>query len=176
MFAEGIGDAECVRRVQQGDTDSFEILVRRHEKAVFNLIYRLLGNYDEALEIAQEVFLSAFKSIHKFRGEANFSTWLYRIGLNHASTRRKTLHTSQQRYVPLNGTEVIADGALDPVKNVEHKEIQQRVQQALNSLDRKMRASFCSGIFRMFRMRMLPRYLIFPLEPSNPGCTAHARR
>ncbi len=135
MLAEGIGDAECVRRVQGGDTDSFEILVRRHEKAVFNLIYRLLGNYDEALEIAQEVFLSAFKSIHQFRGEANFSTWLYRIGLNHASTRRKSLHSSQQRHVPLDGTEVIADGALDPVKNVEHKEIQQRVQQALDSLD-----------------------------------------
>ena len=135
MFAEGIGDAECVRRVQQGDTDSFEVLVRRHEKAIFNLVYRLLGNYDEAAEVAQEVFLSAFKSIHQFRGEANFSTWLYRIGLNHASTRRKSLQTSQQRLIPLDGTEVIADGAVDPAKNVEHKEIQQRVQQALNSLD-----------------------------------------
>lgn len=135
MFAEGIGDAECVRRVQQGDTDSFEVLVRRHEKAIFNLVYRLLGNYDEAAEVAQEVFLSAFKSIHQFRGEANFSTWLYRIGLNHASTRRKSLQTSQQRHIPLDGTEVIAEGAVDPAKNVEHKEIQQRVQQALNSLD-----------------------------------------
>jgi RNA polymerase sigma-70 factor (ECF subfamily) len=135
MFAEGIGDAECVRRVQQGDTDSFELLVRRHEKAIFNLIYRLLGNYDEAAEVAQEVFLSAFKSIHQFRGEANFSTWLYRIGLNHASTRRKSLQSSQQRHIPLDGTEVSADGAVDPAKNVEHKEIQQRVQQALNSLD-----------------------------------------
>ena len=135
MFAEGIGDAECVRRVQQGDTDSFEVLVRRHEKAIFNLVYRLLGNYDEAAEVAQEVFLSAFKSIHQFRGEANFSTWLYRIGLNHASTRRKSLHSSQQRHIPFDGTEVIAEGAVDPAKNVEHKEIQQRVQQALNSLD-----------------------------------------
>ena len=135
MLAEGIGDAECVRRVQQGDTDSFEVLVRRHEKAIFNLVYRLLGNYDEAAEVAQEVFLSAFKSIHQFRGEANFSTWLYRIGLNHASTRRKSLQSSQQRHIPLDGTEVIADGAVDPAKNVEHKEIQQRVQQALNSLD-----------------------------------------
>ena len=135
MFAEGIGDAECVRRVQQGDTDSFEVLVRRHEKAIFNLVYRLLGNYDEAAEVAQEVFLSAFRSIHQFRGEANFSTWLYRIGLNHASTRRKSLQTSQQRHIPLDGTEVIADGAVDPAKSVEHKEIQQRVQQALNSLD-----------------------------------------
>ena len=135
MLAEGIGDAECVRRVQQGDTDSFEVLVRRHQKAIFNLVYRLLGNYDEAAEVAQEVFLSAFKSIHQFRGEANFSTWLYRIGLNHASTRRKSLNSTQQRHIPLDGTEVIADGTVDPAKNVEHKEIQQRVQQALNSLD-----------------------------------------
>jgi RNA polymerase sigma-70 factor (ECF subfamily) len=135
MITEGIGDAECVKRVQRGDTDSFEILVRRHQKAIFNLVYRLLGDYDEATEIAQEVFLSAFKSIHQFRGEANFSTWLYRIGLNHASTRRKNLRSAQQRHIPLDGTEVIADCAADPAKDVEHKEIQNRVQQALDSLD-----------------------------------------
>jgi RNA polymerase sigma-70 factor, ECF subfamily len=135
MLAEGIGDAECVKRVQRGDTDSFEVLVRRHQKAIFNLVYRLLGDYDEAAEVAQEVFLSAYKSIGQFRGEANFSTWLYRIGLNHASTRRKTLNSMHQRHIPLESTEVIADSAVDPAKNVEHKEIQQRVQQALNSLD-----------------------------------------
>jgi RNA polymerase sigma-70 factor (ECF subfamily) len=135
MLAEGIGDAECVRRVQQGDIDSFEVLVRRYEKAIFNLAYRLLGNYDEAAEVAQDVFLSAFKSIHQFRGEANFSTWLYRIGLNHASTRRKSLNSIQRRQLPLDGTEAIVDGAVDPAKNLEEKETQQRVQQALNSLD-----------------------------------------
>lgn len=135
MITEGIGDAECVKRVQRGDTDSFEILVRRHQKAIFNLVYRLLGDYDEAAEIAQEVFLSAFKSIHQFRGEANFSTWLYRIGLNHASTRRKSLRSAQQRHIPLDGTEVIADCSVDPAKDAEHKEIQNRVQQALDSLD-----------------------------------------
>jgi RNA polymerase sigma-70 factor (ECF subfamily) len=135
MHAEGIGDAECVRRVQQGDTDSFEILVRRHQKSIFNLLYRLLGNYDEAAEVAQEVFLSAYKSIGQFRGDANFSTWLYRIGLNHASTRRKSLNNTQQRHVPFDGTEVVADGAVDPAKSFEHKEMQQRVQEALNSLE-----------------------------------------
>lgn len=135
MFAEGIGDAECVRRVQQGDTNSFETLVRRYQKAIFNMVYRLLGDYDEAAEVAQEVFLSAFKSIQQFRGDAVFSTWLYRIGFNHASTRRKSLNSTHQRHVPLDGTEVIADGSADPAKSVEHKEIQQRVQQALDSLD-----------------------------------------
>lgn len=135
MLTEGIGDAECVKRVQRGDTDFFEVLVRRHQKAIFNLVYRLLGDYDEAAEAAQEVFLSAYKSIGQFRGEANFSTWLYRIGLNHASTRRKSLNSMHQHHIPLDNTEVIADSAVDPAKNVEHKEIQQRVQQALNRLD-----------------------------------------
>jgi RNA polymerase sigma-70 factor, ECF subfamily len=135
MLAEGIGDAECVKRVQQGDTDSFEVLVRRHQKATFNLVYRLLGDYDEAAEVAQEVFLSVYRSIHRFRGDANFSTWLYRIAFNHASTRRKSLNAAQRRHVPLDGYETIGDGAGDPARTAEQKEIQERVQQALNSLD-----------------------------------------
>jgi len=136
MLVEGIGDAECVKRVQRGDVDSFEVLVRRHQKATFNLVYRLLGDYDEAAEVAQEVFLSAFKSIHQFRGDANFSTWLYRIAFNQASTRRKSLQLAQQRHVPLDGTELIGDGDAfaDPEKTAQDRETQQRVQRALNSL------------------------------------------
>lgn len=135
MRADGIDDAECVRRVQHGDTGCFEILVRRHQKATLNLIYRLLGDYDEAAEVAQEVFLSAYKSINQFRGHANFSTWLYRIAFNHASTRRKNLKLAQQRYIPLEDTDIAGENTGDPAYNFEQKEIQQRVQQALNSLN-----------------------------------------
>src|SRR3970282_652065 len=134
MLVEGISDAECVKRVQRGDADSFEVLVRRHQKATFNLVYRLLGDYEEAAEVAQEVFLSAYKSIHQFRGDANFSTWLYRIAFNHASTRRKSLNSKLQRDTALEGTELFVDGALDPAASAERKEIQQCVQRALNNL------------------------------------------
>ncbi len=137
MRPDGIDDAECVRRVQRGDTGCFEILVKRHQKATFNLIYRLLGDYDEAAEVAQEVFLSAYKSIKQFRGQANFSTWLYRIAFNHASTRRKSLKLAEQRYVPLDNTDIVGENPIDPAKSAEQKEIQQRVQQALNSLDKE---------------------------------------
>src|SRR3990172_8441973 len=109
MLVEGIGDAECVKRVQRGDADSFEVLVRRHQKATFSLVYRLLGDYEEAAEVAQEVFLSAFKSIHQFRGDANFSTWLYRIAFNHESTRRKSLQLAQQRHVPFDAPDFICE-------------------------------------------------------------------
>jgi RNA polymerase sigma-70 factor, ECF subfamily len=136
MIAGEIGDAECVKRVQRGDTESFEILVRRHQKTTFNLIYRFVGDYDEATETAQEVFLSAYKSIQQFRGDASFSTWLYRIAFNHASTRRQSLHNKLKREVALDDTVILVDGGADPAASAERREIQQCVQQALNSLDR----------------------------------------
>jgi RNA polymerase sigma-70 factor, ECF subfamily len=135
MLAEEIGDAECVKRVQRGDTESFEILVRRHQNTTFNLIYRFLGDYDEATDTAQEVFLSVYKSIQQFRGDATFSTWLYRIAFNHASTRRKSLNSKLQRQVALEDDAVLVDCGDNPESSAERKEIQQRVQQALNSLD-----------------------------------------
>jgi RNA polymerase sigma-70 factor (ECF subfamily) len=135
MVVDGISDAECVRRLQHGETEAFEILVRRHEKTIFNLVYRMLGDYDEAAEISQEVFLSAFRAVGQFRGEANFSTWLYRIALNHASTRRKSLGTRQQRMLPLENANPLSDPQPGPPEILEKQEIRERVQLALNQLD-----------------------------------------
>lgn len=134
MGSDSISDAECVRRIQRGETELFEILVRRHEKAIFNVVYRMLGDYDDAAETAQEVFLSAYRAIGQFRGDANFSTWLYRIALNHASTRRKSTNSRQRRLVPIDDTELVDDVELGPAETLEKKEIRQRVQRALNEL------------------------------------------
>lgn len=135
MASEAISDAEYVHRLQRGETDAFETLILRHQKTIFNLVYRMLGDYDEATEISQEAFLSAYRAIGNFRGEANFSTWLYRIALNHATTRRKNLNLRQQRNVPIENTDPLSDPHAGPVETVEKNEIRDRVQQALNSLD-----------------------------------------
>lgn len=135
MVSEAISDADCVRKLQRGETDAFETLIRRHQKTIFNLVYRMLGDYDEAAEISQEVFLSAYRAIGNFRGEANFSTWLYRIALNHATTRRKSLNTRQQRNIPIENTEPASDPHPGPAESLEKKEVRQRVQQALNRLE-----------------------------------------
>jgi RNA polymerase sigma-70 factor (ECF subfamily) len=134
MASDPTSDTACVRRLQRGDTIAFEILVRRHEKAVFNLLYRMLGDYDDAAETAQEVFLSAYRAIGQFRGDANFSTWLYRIALNHAITRRKSTSTRQRRVVPIVGTDIIDETQLGPAESLEKKELRERVQRALNDL------------------------------------------
>ena len=135
MVADGISDAECVRRVQRGETDAFEPLVRRHEKTIFNLVYRMLGDAEEAAEVSQEVFLSAFRAAGQFRGDANFSTWLYRIAINHASTRRKTLNSRQRKVVPIESADSLHDPQPGPLEILEKQEIREKVQFALNQLE-----------------------------------------
>jgi RNA polymerase sigma-70 factor (ECF subfamily) len=134
IAAGEISDAECVRRLQRGDIEAFSGLVERHQKSIFNLVYRLLGDYDDAVEVSQETFLSAFRSIKSFRGDASFSTWLYRIAVNHANTRRKSAALWQKRTAPLEFVEPPSDGEADPVNAVLRNELREHVQWALNRL------------------------------------------
>ncbi len=86
-----IRERMLIRRLQQRDERAFEEIVRLYQHKVYNLLYRMLGNQDEAEEVAQEVFVTVFKAIDSFRGEAKFSTWLYRIAANHSKNRLKYL-------------------------------------------------------------------------------------
>src|SRR5436309_2411491 len=76
-----------VKASQQGDVVAFNRLVLKWEKPIYNLNFRMLQDPDEASEATQEVFLSAFRSIGRFRQTAKFSTWLYRIASNHCVSR-----------------------------------------------------------------------------------------
>jgi RNA polymerase sigma-70 factor (ECF subfamily) len=80
-----------IRRLQQRDERAFEEVVRLYQHKVYNLVYRMIGSQHEAEDIAQEVFVTVFKAIDSFRGEAKFSTWLYRIAANHCKNRMKYL-------------------------------------------------------------------------------------
>ena len=77
-----VTDEELVARSVAGDTDSFNQLMRRWEKPIYALAYRVLGREDDARDVCQEAFLRAFRALPRFRGEAKFSSWLYRITLN----------------------------------------------------------------------------------------------
>ena len=83
-FAD-LSDEELVWRCQEtlpDDTRAFEILVRRHSDQVFAIAYRMLGDAQEAEDQSQEVFVKIYRSFNRFRGDAAFSTWLYRITVN----------------------------------------------------------------------------------------------
>lgn len=80
-----------IRRLQQRDEVAFSEVVALYQHKVYNLLYRMIGNNEEAEDLAQEVFVTVFKSIDSFRGESKFSTWLYRVAANHCKNRIKYL-------------------------------------------------------------------------------------
>ncbi len=75
-------DEELVARSKTGDMDSFNQLVKRWERPIFALVYRTLGREEDARDVTQETFLRAFRALSGFKGDAKFSSWLYRIALN----------------------------------------------------------------------------------------------
>ena len=75
-------DEELVARSKSGDTESFNQLVKRWERPIFALAYRTLGREEDARDVTQETFLRAFRALGGFKGDAKFSSWLYRIALN----------------------------------------------------------------------------------------------
>jgi RNA polymerase sigma-70 factor, ECF subfamily len=91
-----LGEAEAIRRAQQGDADAFERIYRLHNRRVYALCLRMVGNTAEAEDLTQEAFLQLFRKIATFRGESAFSTWLHRLAVNVVlmRLRKKTLAVS----------------------------------------------------------------------------------
>jgi RNA polymerase sigma-70 factor (ECF subfamily) len=79
-----ITDAAVVAQVLAGDKEAFRVLVERHSRSIFRMVYRMTGNQQDAEEILQEAFLRAYKSLARFESRSNFGTWLYRIAVNRA--------------------------------------------------------------------------------------------
>src|SRR6266516_1877090 len=75
-------ETRLVAASKKGDQDAFAQLVQQHQRRVFNLVFRMLQQYEEANEVTQETFLAAWQGLPTFRGDARFSTWLYRIAYN----------------------------------------------------------------------------------------------
>jgi len=75
-------DNELVREVIDGNISSFEILIERYQNTIFNLIFRMTGNTENAKDITQDVFIKAFEKIHSFQFKYKFFSWLYRIAIN----------------------------------------------------------------------------------------------
>ena len=75
-------ETRLVREIRGGDGDAFETLVREHQTRVYNLALRMTGNPDDALDISQETFLKAWRTLGRFRGECSLGSWLYRIASN----------------------------------------------------------------------------------------------
>jgi RNA polymerase sigma-70 factor (ECF subfamily) len=96
-----VTDAAVVAQVLAGDRDAFRVLVERHSRSIFRVVYRMTGNQQDAEELVQETFLRAYKSLARFELRSSFTTWLYRIAVNRTLdflTARKTQMNSKETY------------------------------------------------------------------------------
>lgn len=138
-------DEEFVSLCRKGDVDAFEALVHRHQKRMFNIAYRMLGDYEEAANMVQDAFLAAYRSLKSFKGKSQFSTWLYSILINHCKNRLKQVRVQRlHEAFSLNEAILSQEGQIqsDPPSNdpsalehLERKDIQEKVQGCISRLD-----------------------------------------
>lgn len=133
---------ELVRSTLAGDERAFDRLVLLHKRFVFNLCYRLLGDYDDADDCAQEVFIKVHRSLGSFRFESSFKTWLYRVTANTCKNRLRSLeHRFGLKKVRLNMGEEngynapeIANHSQSPASALKQKEIGRLIREAVARL------------------------------------------
>lgn len=124
---------------RQGDPQAFARLVSLHERLVFNLAARLLGDVEEARDVSQEVFLQVFRTLGRFQGRSSFKTWIYRIAVNQCHNRRRWWkRRRRERLVSLEllapADEARLGTARGPEQDYECSERARQVQRALAAL------------------------------------------
>ena len=138
-------DEELVARSIDGDTDSFNQLVVRWERPIYALAYRVIGREEEARDVVQETFLRAFRGIKNFRGQAKFSSWVYRIALNLCRDwiRRQQRAPVSQIPEDVDPAELLAER--EPTESIEdlvaRRELSAIVAEAMKSLSDEQRTA-----------------------------------
>jgi RNA polymerase sigma-70 factor (ECF subfamily) len=125
-------DDALVRRAQRGDRYAFELLVEHHEQRMYTLAARVVGSRDDAADAVQEALVRAWLALPKFRGDARFSTWLYRIVVNAAHDVRTKRREQAVEEPP---------EPVDPRDRFAAQELSGELQRALNELDESYRVA-----------------------------------
>jgi RNA polymerase sigma-70 factor (ECF subfamily) len=131
-------DAALVSACQAGNQDAFALLVQRHQRRVFNLVFRMLQQYEEANEVTQDAFFAAWQGLPTFRGDARFSTWLYRIAYNCALKQLEQRKRDNALQLAIQ-TEPLANEELNGAELVAVHDRQELVREHLSTLPAKYR-------------------------------------
>ena len=142
-------EPSLLRRLKDRDERAFRELIEAHRDRVYNISFRMLGSRAEAEDVAQEVFIAVFKTIETFRGDSKFSTWLYRVAVNHCKNRIKYLARRHDRDrdeldETTNGQHgavgaIGGPGPRAPDHALEAQQMETLIQEAIAELDEEQR-------------------------------------
>lgn len=139
-------ELEIILKVRSGDTEAFEALVLEHQNKVYSLALRMVGNEEDARDMAQEAFIRAFSSLTGFRGDSKFSVWLYRLTSNICIDFLRS--RAKKRTVSMTWTDdegddagelEIPDERFSPEEQFDRTSIRESVQRGLDSLSPQYR-------------------------------------
>jgi len=140
-----LDDRALVARSVAGERDAFGELVVRHRRAIYQLCYRFVGNHEDATDLAQDVFLRAYRGLRNFKGDASLATWLYRIGVN-VCLNKVTSKAPPTR--PIGDHFQAAGATIDPADGLIRQQQSAQVRAALARLPRKQRATLILRIYQ----------------------------
>jgi RNA polymerase sigma-70 factor (ECF subfamily) len=135
-------EREAILACQRGEREAFDRLVERYQRDVYRLCYRYVNNHEDANDMAQEVFLKAYRALGRFRGESAFSTWLYRIAVNTCLSFRSSRKPAGEEV-----TEALPDASPGALDKVEREETARIVRDAVRRLPEKQRATLILKVY-----------------------------
>jgi RNA polymerase sigma-70 factor, ECF subfamily len=162
----GPADAALVRRTLAGETSAFNELVRRYQKCVHSLIYRIVANEDDAADLLQETFVRAYRALNSFRQDASFVTWLYRIASNLSIDlirSRKTRGSLSLDFEIAEGREPAADESCSPEDVLVRGEVSDHVHRAVMGLPDRYRIVIVMRHLQGLRINEIAEALQIPV-------------
>jgi RNA polymerase sigma-70 factor (ECF subfamily) len=135
-------DREAVAACLRGEREAFDRLVEKYQRDVYRLCYRYVNNHQDANDMAQEVFLKAYRALDRFRGDSAFSTWLYRIAVNTCLNFRAS-RKPEGAELP----DALPDKAPGALERLERDERSNRVREAVTRLPERQRATLILKIY-----------------------------
>ena len=138
-------DRTLVAAFLAGRREAFDLIVVRHRRPIYQLCYRFVGNHEDASDLAQDVFVRAFKGLAKFKGDSSLATWLYRVGVNTCLNRVAVKKPQTESIDAVPRIDERADNPLDLVMRDERAVV---VRRAIEQLPPKQRATLVLRVYQ----------------------------
>ncbi len=166
-----VTDELLVHKTIQGDRNAYGQLVERYQHQLYDLVFKMVNNQEDARDVSQEIFIKVFRSLDKFRYESKFSTWLYRVATNHCLDFLRKKKREKEKYLtresPLeSGTsgELRSGAWSEPEHSLLQKENLLRLQQALGELPESYRLPLLMQHYRRMSYQEIAQIMDIPVK------------
>ena len=142
---ESADDRTLVTAFLGGRREAFDVIVERHQRHVYRLCFRFAGTHEDAADLAQDVFVRAFRGLRNFKSESSLSTWLYRVAVNACLNR---VASKKPETEPIDAMQHVDQRSVDPLREIERGERAVEVRRAIRRLPPKQRATLILRVYQ----------------------------